>query len=324
MNRAERRRATARRAVSRVPLRSDEIREERITLADGRSAISVNAMTETARLMADAEATLFEELSAIGCTAAPRILGRTSSGYLREHPTPLRRMTGRRVAQLDTPATTERVGRARARDELEQVLTGMHERGWALVPALDSPLGIRADGTVCLVDLRGLQQTTRLAGVMADRQWISDVLADDDRTLVRPSETAPDGTAHSSAADAAGAVRGPSPSSPPPHSPPSSPHTDSASPYTTASLPPPSPRACSSPGGRGRQRVQLLAHARAADAPPCAGGRGRRVQLLAHARAADAPPCVGGSRAGCGNSGRGGTIGRVPRRPSRGLGCTRR
>lgn len=196
--------------AAQLPLRDFDIVETVITAPNGARAIQVRAADAQARAEVQAEAELWEELAASSCSAAPRVLERYEDRYLRELPFPVRRASGRRVALLDTPATTERVGRARARAELELLLEEMHERGWVLAPPSGSPLAVRADGAVTVVDLRGLQRTRSLAATISDQHWITDVLADDDRTLLRPprEEAAPHLGAENLSGGAEAAVSG--------------------------------------------------------------------------------------------------------------------
>src|SRR5699024_7510386 len=80
---------------------------------------------------------------------------------------------------------------ARAREALDALIDALHERGWVLGAPPGGGLGARADGTVMVIDLRGLRREEGLGPRSADRRWVDSVLQDGDRTLRRRVHLAP-------------------------------------------------------------------------------------------------------------------------------------
>ncbi|MGP5260098.1 hypothetical protein ACTXME_09820 [Brachybacterium paraconglomeratum] len=128
---------------------------------------------------------LLAALEVAGISAAPDVIGMEEDGYIRETAPPLARCRGRRAADGGAPATGERVAQARAREDLEALVAALHERGWVLGAPRGRGLGVRADGSVLVLDLSGLRREQSLAVRSADLHWIDSVLEDEERTLRR-------------------------------------------------------------------------------------------------------------------------------------------
>lgn len=132
-----------------------------------------------------AELQLLAALEVAGISAAPDVLGIEEDGYVRETAAPLVRRGGRRAAQAAAPATGERLALARARDDLDALVDALHQRGWVLGAPRGRGLGVRADGSVLVLDLSGLRREESLVARSADRHWVDSVLRDEERTLRR-------------------------------------------------------------------------------------------------------------------------------------------
>lgn len=147
--------------------------------------VQVQGLTVVGRVRVRAEMQLLGSLEIAGVLAVPGILSIEDDGYVREAAPPLDRRSGRRAAEVGTPATAERAGTRRARDQLDALVDALHERGWVLGAATGHGVGLRADGTVVVLDLRGLMPHDDLAACRADRRWVDSVLTDSERTLRR-------------------------------------------------------------------------------------------------------------------------------------------
>jgi hypothetical protein len=141
------------------------------------------ASAECARIRDELQ--LLAALEVAGVTAAPDVLEIEDDGYVRETAPPLRHRGGRRSAGTGTPPTGERLALARAREALDELVDALHERGWVLGAPPGRGLGARADGTVVVLDLRGLRRDEGLWARQEDRRWVDSVLGDQDRTLRR-------------------------------------------------------------------------------------------------------------------------------------------
>lgn len=168
-----------------IELRDGVLLSETIQIHDGRRVIAVRAEEAEGRAEAEAERDLLLELADCGVLAAPRVVAAAPDGYLRELPMPLRRGDGRHAADLDSPGTEERLGRSRAREDLEHLLEALHERGWVLGSPAAAPVAVRTDGSVTVLDLAGLQPSSGIGPRLSDRHWLDLALDDGDRTLPR-------------------------------------------------------------------------------------------------------------------------------------------
>ncbi|WP_157773453.1 hypothetical protein [Brachybacterium vulturis] len=179
------RRATA--AFEEAGHRSvDGSREEQLLGAGTSShAVRVRGLDEEERGRIREEVHLLAALEVAGITAAPAVLELEEEGYLREAAPALSRHGGRRAAERGTPPTGERRALARARESVDALIGAVHERGWVLGAPHARGLGARADGTVLLLDLRGLRRDEGLSARQEDRRWADSVLEDQDRTLRR-------------------------------------------------------------------------------------------------------------------------------------------
>lgn len=183
--------AAASRSAARV-IRGDGDREELRCATDGRSAaIRVVARSETGRLQLRREVQLLAALEVGGITAAPTVLEIEDEGYVRENATPLRERRGRRCAEETTPATGERQAQARAREALDTLIDALHDHGWVLGAPVGEGLGLRADGSVTVLDLSGLRPEHRTEARLEDRLWVDSVLRDEGRTLRRRIDAHP-------------------------------------------------------------------------------------------------------------------------------------
>ena len=161
-------------------------REEESLGAPGREdALRVRWRGPDGRESVTAELQLLAALEVAGISAAPDVIGMEEDGYIRETAPPLARRRGRRAADGGAPATGERVAQARARENLEAFVAALHERGWVLGAPRGRGLGVRADGSVLVLDLSGLRREQSLAVRSADLHWIDSVLEDEERTLRR-------------------------------------------------------------------------------------------------------------------------------------------
>ena len=161
-------------------------REEESLGAPGREdALRVRWRGPDGRESVTAELQLLAALEVAGISAAPDVIGMEEDGYIRETAPPLARRRGRRAADGGAPATGERVAQARAREDLEAFVASLHERGWVLGAPRGRGLGVRADGSVLVLDLSGMRREQSLAVRSADLHWIDSVLEDDERTLRR-------------------------------------------------------------------------------------------------------------------------------------------
>ncbi len=148
-------------------------------------ALRVRATAPAGERAVRAEQTLLAALEVAGINAAPCVLEVEADGYVRETAPPLRRRQGRRVAAATDPATAEREASRQIRAELEELLKALHERGWVLGAAPGGGIGVRAEGSVLVTDLRGLRESSSVRAQLEDRRWIDSVLGDQDRTLRR-------------------------------------------------------------------------------------------------------------------------------------------
>ena len=161
-------------------------REEESLGAPGREdALRVRWRGPDGRESVTAEMQLLAALEVAGISAAPDVIGMEEDGYIRETAPPLARRRGRRAADGGAPATGERVAQARAREDLEALVAALHDRGWVLGAPRGRGLGVRADGSVLVLDLSGLRREQSLAVRSADLHWIDSVLEDEERTLRR-------------------------------------------------------------------------------------------------------------------------------------------
>ena len=161
-------------------------------MRDGRLAIRAAAHTARGAARLTAEAQLLSRLDEYACPAVPRLLGMEDAGYVREAGTPLRSGGGRRAATDDDLATRERHARQEARENVETALDALHREHWTLGAHDAMPLGLRHDGSALLIDLRGLAPVTDLQTRTRDWEWVDHVLADTDRTRIRPMDAAPE------------------------------------------------------------------------------------------------------------------------------------
>lgn len=173
-------------------------REEESLGAPGREyALRVRWWGSEGRESVTAEMQLLAALEVAGISAAPDVIGMEEDGYIRETAPPLARRRGRRAADGGAPATGERAAQARAREDLEALVAALHERGWVLGAPRGRGLGVRADGSVLVLDLSGLRHEQSLAVRSADLHWIDSVLEDEERTLRRRVHALPGGGAPS-------------------------------------------------------------------------------------------------------------------------------
>ncbi|MFI8777220.1 hypothetical protein ACIGH6_09025 [Brachybacterium paraconglomeratum] len=173
-------------------------REEESLGAPGREdALRVRWWGSEGRESVTAEMQLLAALEVAGISAAPDVIGMEEDGYNRETAPPLARRRGRRAADGGAPATGERAAQARAREDLEALVAALHERGWVLGAPRGRGLGVRADGSVLVLDLSGLRHEQSLAVRSADLHWIDSVLEDEERTLRRRVHALPGGGAPS-------------------------------------------------------------------------------------------------------------------------------
>jgi len=161
-------------------------REEQLIGPPGRPrALRVQPVGPQAARAVGEELQLLAALEVAGVGAAPAVLEIEDEGYVRETAASERPSAGRRRAEGGTPATQERLAMARARDQLEALLSELHSRGWVLGAPSGEGLGMRSDGSVMVVDLHGLRRAEGLSAQQKDRHWVDSVLHDQDRTLRR-------------------------------------------------------------------------------------------------------------------------------------------
>ena len=171
--------------ASRV-LRCDGDREELRCAEPGRPAvIRVRALSGAGHEQLRREVQLLAALEVGGVGAAPAVLEIEDEGYVREDAAPLQARRGRRCAEDAAPDTSERQAQARARDDLDALIDALHDRGWVLGAPLGEGAGIRADGSVTVLDLSGLRPQEATGARLEDRRWVDSVLRDEDRTLRR-------------------------------------------------------------------------------------------------------------------------------------------
>ena len=167
-------------------LRDEEDVVETVVAPQGDGArVRVQGLTVVGRVRVRAEMQLLGSLEIAGVLAVPGIHSVEDDGYVRETAPALDRRSGRRAAEIGTPATAERVGTRRARDQLDALVDALHERGWVLGAATGHGVGLRRDGSVVVLDLRGLMPHDDLEACRADRRWVDSVLTDSERTLRR-------------------------------------------------------------------------------------------------------------------------------------------
>lgn len=168
------------------PPRAGTARQERQRESAGHGQqVEVKGLDEDARHSIRDELQLLATLEVAGITAAPNVLEIEDDGYLREAAPPLRRRSGRRAAEDCAPPTAERLALARARDDLDDLIDAVHQRGWVLGAGPGQGLGVRPDGSVVALDLAGLRRDETLSARQADRRWVDSVLGDQERTLRR-------------------------------------------------------------------------------------------------------------------------------------------
>ncbi|GAA1487700.1 hypothetical protein GCM10009626_04460 [Brachybacterium sacelli] len=168
-----------------IPLRRDEDRHEELVGSSGQLGVRVSAGSADGQEALRAEMHLLASLEVAGLAAAPTVLTLEDDGYVRESAHPLGHRRGRRAAGNPSPATAERAALGRARDDLDALVDALHERDWVLGAPPGEGLGMRADGSVVLLDLGGLRPGQALADRRADRHWVDSVLHDEERTLRR-------------------------------------------------------------------------------------------------------------------------------------------
>lgn len=147
--------------------------------------VRVRALSAEGRRAARQQAQLLAALEVDGLRAVPTVHALEDDGYLRESAPVLARRGGRRADHDGTPPTAERLALGQVRDDLEALLDALHGRGWLLGARGPSTLGLRADGTAVLLDLRGMRRGEDALDQLTDRRWIDATLQDRDRTLRR-------------------------------------------------------------------------------------------------------------------------------------------
>ncbi|GAA1331469.1 hypothetical protein GCM10009592_22920 [Brachybacterium rhamnosum] len=177
-----RRRSDGARAPRALPTQED--REETL-LEDGRQGVRVRPLTAAGELRVREEMQLLAELELAGVRAAPAVLAVEEEGYLRELLAPVRAGTGRRSDPAGAPHTGEREALAAAREDLDELLAALHDRGWVLGAPPGTGLGRRASGGVAPIRLDGLRRSGSIGDRQLDRLWADSVLEDGDRTLRR-------------------------------------------------------------------------------------------------------------------------------------------
>ena len=166
-------------------LRQDEDREELLLLREGTPVVRVRAHTERGRAAVGAEMQLLVALEVDAVAAAPEVLEIEDDGYVREAGVLVTRRKGRRSAPSTTPGAGERKVLARAREDLDTLITAVHDRGWVLGASPGEGLAMRSDGSVTVQDLGGLRKESSAMAQVDDRLWVDSVLHDQDRTLRR-------------------------------------------------------------------------------------------------------------------------------------------
>ena len=168
-------------------------REDLLLAAGGAEVVRVRALTGLGEQLVRAELQLLASLEVAGVRAAPAVLEIEDDGYLREAGNPVgpgstdgpRAAQGRRRALETAPGTQERQYLARAREDLDALVTALHDRGWVLGASPGDGLAARADGSVTVRDLSGLREEPTSMARLDDRMWVDSVLHDQDRTLRR-------------------------------------------------------------------------------------------------------------------------------------------
>ncbi|MBE9404118.1 hypothetical protein IOE58_07925, partial [Brachybacterium sp. Marseille-Q2903] len=115
-------------------------REDLLLAAGGAEVVRVRALTGLGEQLVRAELQLLASLEVAGVRAAPAVLEIEDDGYLREAGNPVgpgstdgpRAAQGRRRALETAPGTQERQYLARAREDLDALVTALHDRGWVL------------------------------------------------------------------------------------------------------------------------------------------------------------------------------------------------
>lgn len=165
-------------------LTTQEDREETL-LEDGRQGVRVRPLTAAGELRVREEMQLLAELELAGVRAAPAVLAVEEDGYLRELLAPVRAGAGRRSDPAGAPHTGEREALVAAREDLDELLAALHDRGWVLGAPPGTGLGRRASGGVAPIRLDGLRRSGSIGDRQLDRLWADSVLEDGDRTLRR-------------------------------------------------------------------------------------------------------------------------------------------
>ncbi|MEE1651081.1 hypothetical protein V1260_09810 [Brachybacterium sp. J144] len=158
---------------------------EQVAQQGREGVVRVRALSGDGRRAVRDQAQLLAALEVDALRAAPMVLALEDDAYLRESAPELARRGGRRADHDGTPPTAERLALGVVREDLEALVGALHERGWLLGARGASALGLRADGTVVLLDLRGLRRGDDALDQLADRHWIDATLLDRDRTLRR-------------------------------------------------------------------------------------------------------------------------------------------
>ncbi|MEE1617365.1 hypothetical protein [Brachybacterium sp. J153] len=158
---------------------------EQVAQQGREGVVRVRALSGEGRRAVRDQAQLLAALEVDALRAAPTVLALEDDAYLRESAPELARRGGRRADHDGTPPTAERLALGAVREDLEALVGALHERGWLLGARGASALGLRADGTVVLLDLRGLRRGDDALDQLADRHWIDATLLDRDRTLRR-------------------------------------------------------------------------------------------------------------------------------------------
>lgn len=171
-------------------VRHDARREEREVISGAERILRVRALSDQGLEEIREEMQLLAALEIDGVLAAPTVLSVEQDGYDRESAPPFEALGmgasgGRRRALGASPGTLERKALAGFRQQIEEFLDSLHERGWVLGAPNGSGLGVRRDGGVVVIDLSGLTPSTSAIEAHADHRWTDSVLHDSDRTLRR-------------------------------------------------------------------------------------------------------------------------------------------
>lgn len=166
-------------------LQATEHREDQLIMVGGVEVVRVRALTGLGSQQVRAELQLLASLEVDGVAAAPEVLEVEDGGYLREAGSVLSRRRGRRCSEGSAPGAAERQMLARARDDLDALISALHARGWVLGGIPGEGLAVRKDGSVAVQGLTGLKQDCSSSAQVDDRLWVDSVLQDQDRTLRR-------------------------------------------------------------------------------------------------------------------------------------------